>query len=136
MASVVELALEEAGLEPEDIDCVNAHATATERGDIAESQALEDVFGGGTPVSSLKGHMGHTMGACGALEAIYAIRSMEEGWVPPTRNLEEVDERCGDVDYVRNAPRDVDGEILMTNNFAFGGVNTSLILRVGEPDSS
>jgi 3-oxoacyl-[acyl-carrier-protein] synthase II len=108
---------------------VNAHATATERGDIAESQATHAVFGDATPVSTLKGHMGHTLGACGALETWMAIEMMREGWVPPTLNLAEVDERCAPLDYVVGQVRPLTFDTLAANNFAFGGVNTSLVLR-------
>ncbi len=108
---------------------MNAHAPATEAGDIAESQATSAIFQERVPVSTLKGHMGHTLGACGALEAWITLEMLREGWVAPTLNLEQVDERCAPLDYVRDAPRELDAEIVMSNNFAFGGVNTSLIFR-------
>lgn len=133
METVMQWALEDASLTPDDIDYVNAHATATERGDIAESQAVANVLGNDVPVSSFKGQMGHTLGACGALETVFSIRMLDEKWLAPTLNLDEPDERCADLNYVRDKPRDTDGEVLMTNNFAFGGVNTSLIIRPGDP---
>jgi 3-oxoacyl-[acyl-carrier-protein] synthase II len=129
MTAVMELALADAGLAARDIGYVNAHATGTERGDIAESQATSRVFGGTVPVSSFKGHMGHTLGACGALEAWMAIHMVHEGWLAPTLNLERPDPRCADLDYVRGEIRDEVVEHFMSNNFAFGGVNTSLIFR-------
>ena len=129
MERVMRLALEDAGLRAADIDYVNAHGTATDVGDVAESQATHGVFGETVPVSTLKGHLGHTLGACGALEAWMTLGMMEEGWVAPNRNLENVDPRCAGLDYVMGAPRDLAVEIAMSNNFAFGGVNTSLIFR-------
>lgn len=129
MERVMRLALSDAGLEPSDVGYVNMHGTATEVGDIAESQATHAVFGDRVPASTLKGHMGHTLGACGALEAWMALEMLREGWVAPTLNLERVDERCAALDYVMGAPRDLSAEILVSNNFAFGGVNTSLVFR-------
>ncbi|MDJ0846869.1 MAG: beta-ketoacyl-ACP synthase [Myxococcota bacterium] len=130
MERVMRLALQDAGLEPGDVDYVNAHATATEAGDVAESLATHAVFGERVPVSTLKGHMGHTLGACGALEAWLALAMAQEGWVAPTLNLERVDERCAPLDHVRGGPRELRTEVVMSNNFAFGGVNTSLIFRL------
>lgn len=129
MQRVIKLALADAGLAPREIDYVNAHATATQLGDVAESAATHAIFGARVPVSSLKGHMGHTLGACGALEAWCTIAMMNEGWVAPTLNLEEVDPRCAPLDYVAGAPRAVEIRHAMSNNFAFGGVNTSLVFR-------
>ena len=122
-------ALEDADISSEEVGYVNAHATATELGDIAESHATRSVFGEATPVSTLKGHMGHTLGACGALEAWMTIEMMREGWFAPNLNLDEVDPRCGKLDYIRGEPRELEAEYVMSNNFAFGGVNTSLIFR-------
>ena len=124
------LALEDAELDPSAVDYVNAHGTGTEIGDIAESRATHAVFGEKVPVSTLKGHMGHTLGACGALEAWMTLEMLREGWVAPTLNLARVDERCAPLDYVRDAPRELDAEIAVSNNFAFGGVNTSLVFRL------
>ena len=129
MEQVMRLALEGAALPPEAIGYVNAHATGTETGDIAESRATHAVFGARTPVSSLKGHIGHTLGASGALEAWLSIEMMREGWFAPTLNLEAVDERCAPLDYVRGEQRAREVEQVMSNNFAFGGINTSLIFR-------
>ena len=96
------LALADAGLAPAAIDYVNAHGTATELGDIAESQATHrGASARGMPISSLKGYIGHTLGACGALEAWLTIEMMREGWFAPTLNLESVDPRCAPLDYVR-----------------------------------
>ena len=81
------------------------------------------------PVSSLKGYLGHTLGACGALESWFTIEMMRGGWFAPTLNLRNVDDRCGELDYVAGGGRKLDCEYVMNNNFAFGGVNTSLIFR-------
>jgi 3-oxoacyl-[acyl-carrier-protein] synthase II len=127
MRTVMELALADARRSATDIGYVNAHATATDIGDIHESQATHDVFGDGVPVSSLKGHMGHTLGACGAIEAALAIRMMNRGFIVPTRNLDNPDPRCAALDYVRGAPRNVRFDAFLANKFAFGGINTSLV---------
>jgi 3-oxoacyl-[acyl-carrier-protein] synthase II len=129
MAEAMRLALADAGLDAADIGYVSAHGTATELGDIAESLATEDVLGA-RPISSLKSYIGHTLGACGALEAWMTLSMLREGWVAPTINLTEVDARCGDLDYVRGEVRPLACEHFMTNNFAFGGVNTSIIFRL------
>lgn len=129
MAQVMRLALQNAGLRPEDVGYVNSHGTATVEGDIAESCAMEDVFGSRIPVSSIKGYTGHTLGACGALEAFCTIGMMREGWFCPNLNLENVDSRCGKVDYITGGGRNIDTGVVMSNNFAFGGINTSLIFR-------
>ncbi|WP_417067210.1 beta-ketoacyl-ACP synthase [Niveibacterium terrae] len=129
MAGAMRLALEQSGLAASAIGYVNGHGTATEQGDIAESEATASIFGRAVPFSTLKSYMGHTLGACGALEAWMSIRMMNEGWFAPTLNLTEIDPRCGDLDYLRDAIRAVDTEHVMSNNFAFGGINTSLIFR-------
>ncbi len=129
MEQAMRQGLADAGVDAGAVDYVNAHGTGTEAGDIAESRATRAVFGRETPVSSLKGHLGHTLGACGVLEAWMTIEMINEGWVAPTLNLSEVDERCEGLDYVRDASRDLDVEIAVSNNFAFGGVNTSLVLK-------
>lgn len=130
MEEVMRLGLADAGIEPDAVGYVNAHGTSTEVGDIAESHAMAAVFGTNTPTSSLKGHLGHTLGACGALEAWITIAMIREGWVAPTLNLSDVDERCAPLDYVRDQPRDIDTNIVVSNNFAFGGINTSLVFRI------
>jgi 3-oxoacyl-[acyl-carrier-protein] synthase II len=127
MERVMRLALEDACLSPNDIDYVNAHGTGTDVGDIAESQATRAVFGRAVPISSLKGFVGHTLGACGALEAAWCVAMIEGGFLLPCKNLVELDPRCGDLDYVRET-RSVAPRFVMTNNFAFGGINTSIVL--------
>jgi 3-oxoacyl-[acyl-carrier-protein] synthase II len=122
-------ALEDAGLDPGAIGFVNGHGTATEWGDIAESQATNAVFGAHMPIHSLKSYFGHSLGACGAIEAWLGIAMMRDGVFVPTANLENVDERCAPLDYVKGTPRNLQIEYLMSNNFAFGGINTSLVFR-------
>lgn len=129
MAMAMRLALDDAGLPPEAIGYVNAHGTATDHGDIAESNATMQVFGPRMPFSSLKSYMGHTLGACGALEAWMSIEMMRNDWFAPTLNLQQVDPRCGELDYITGSGRELQTEYVMSNNFAFGGINTSLIFR-------
>jgi 3-oxoacyl-[acyl-carrier-protein] synthase II len=128
MRGAMALALRSAGVGPEAIDYVNAHATATVLGDIAESRATHAVFGDRAPVSSLKGHLGHTLGACGGIELALVLAMMREGWIAPTRNLDTVDPQCAPLDYVRGEPRAASLRRVMCNKFAFGGLNTSLII--------
>jgi 3-oxoacyl-[acyl-carrier-protein] synthase II len=129
MRIAMQLALRDAGVDPAEIGYVSAHGTATEQGDIAESQATQAVFGSRVPISSLKSYTGHTLGACGALEAMVSIRMLREGYFHPTMNLEDPDPRCAELDYIMGGMRAIETEYVMSNNFAFGGVNTSLIFR-------
>jgi 3-oxoacyl-[acyl-carrier-protein] synthase II len=129
MQVAMQLALDDAGLPPSAIGYVNAHGTSTQHGDIAETQATSALFGANMPISSLKSYMGHTLGACGALEAWITIEMMREGWYAPTLNLENVDPNCGALDYIKGEGRQMDCEYVMSNNFAFGGINTSLIFK-------
>jgi len=129
MAATMATALADAGLDPGAVDWVNAHGTATEHGDIAESQATWETFRRAVPIASYKSYLGHTLGACGAIEAWLGIHMTRSGWVAPTLNLVEVDERCGPLDYLQGTGRTPQGPIFMNNNFAFGGINTSLLIR-------
>ena len=129
MAQAMRLSLEQAGLSATDIGYVNAHGTATDHGDVAESNATLQVLGDRVPISSLKSFMGHTLGACGALEAWMSIEMMRDGWFAPTANLDEIDPRCAPIDYIQGAGRHKQTDIIMSNNFAFGGINTSLIFK-------
>ena len=129
MQVAMQLALDDAGLAPDVIGYVNAHGTATQQGDLAETQATHALFGSRMPISSLKSYMGHTLGACGALEAWFSIEMMREGWFAPTLNLIDVDPECGELDYIRGEGRRLECEYVMSNNFAFGGINTSLIFK-------
>jgi len=123
------LALEDAGLNAAEIGYISAHGTATQHGDIAESHATAAVFGANTPISALKSFTGHTLGACGALEAWTAINMMNEDWFHATANLENVDPACASLDYIQGESRRLACEYVMSNNFAFGGINTSLIFK-------
>ena len=129
MAQAMRLALDDAGLPPSAIGYVNAHGTATAHGDVAESHATHEVFGAAMPISSLKSYMGHTLGACGALEAWMTIEMMRGGWFAPTVNLSQVDPACAELDYLVAGGRELQIDTVMSNNFAFGGINTSLIFR-------
>jgi len=128
MRIAMELALRDAGLPSDAIGYVNGHGTATEQGDIAETQATHALFGNRMPISSQKSYLGHTLGACGALESWFSIAMMNGDWYAPTLNLRHIDPRCGELDYLTE-PRRMQHEYVMNNNFAFGGINTSLIFR-------
>ena len=129
MQKAMELALTDAKLKASDIGYVNAHGTATEAGDIAETNATSRVFGEKMPISSLKSYYGHTLGACGAIEAWLSIEMMNRSWFAPTLNISSIDERCGKLDYIQNDIRELNTNYVMSNNFAFGGINTSLIFK-------
>ncbi|MCF6776862.1 beta-ketoacyl-ACP synthase [Thiotrichales bacterium 19X7-9] len=129
MQKAIELALMDAHLETDKIGYISAHGTATDRGDVAESQATNALFSQDTPISSLKGHYGHTLGACGAVEAILTMHMMHDGLFMPTANLDEIDPNCAKLDYIMDKPRPLDIDYFMSNNFAFGGINTSLIFK-------
>ncbi|MFY3300409.1 beta-ketoacyl-ACP synthase [Achromobacter xylosoxidans] len=128
MRIAMELALADAGLPPQAIGYVNGHGTATEQGDIAETEATHGLFGNRMPISSQKSYLGHTLGACGALESWFSIEMLRSDWYAPTLNLRHVDPRCGELDYLVEG-RHMSHEYVMNNNFAFGGINTSLVFR-------
>jgi 3-oxoacyl-[acyl-carrier-protein] synthase II len=127
MGDCMRLALEDAGLPATSVDYVNAHATGTVTGDMAESHAIFQVFGGHVPVSSLKGHLGHTMAASGALELAATVDMMNRGLLIPTRNLENPDMDCGALNFVQQRGLQ-EITVAIKNSFAFGGVNSSIIL--------
>ena len=129
MRKAMELALESADLTPDKIGYVNTHGTATLAGDVAESHATYEVFGGKVPVSTIKNYIGHTLGACGVIEAWTSINMMREGWLAPNINLTEVDPNCAPLDYIMGEGRETKVDYIMSNNFAFGGINTSLIFK-------
>jgi 3-oxoacyl-[acyl-carrier-protein] synthase II len=129
MQVAMKLALQDAQLDAKAIGYVSAHGTATELGDIAESHATAAVLGENTPISAMKSYTGHTLGACGAIEAWGSIKMMNEGWFHPTANLDNVDPKCADLDYIKQTIRRLECDYLMSNNFAFGGINTSLIFK-------
>ncbi len=129
MALALQGALRDANLPPEAIGFVSGHGTATDGGDIAESHATRSVFRRAVPIHSLKSYFGHTLGACGGLEAWLGVEMMRAGSFMPTINLDTPDPRCAELDYLMGSPRALDVEYLMSNNFAFGGINTSLIFK-------
>ena len=129
MASALVGALRDAGLDASAVGYVSGHGTATKAGDVAETAATRAAFGRAVPISSIKSYTGHTLGACGSLEAAMLVKSLQTGWYPPTLNLRRVDPACAELDYVAGEGRRLDIEYAMSNNFAFGGVNTSLIFR-------
>jgi 3-oxoacyl-[acyl-carrier-protein] synthase II len=129
MATAMQMALRDAALSSDAIGYVSAHGTATDRGDIAESHATANVLGHRMPISSMKSYVGHTLGACGALESWWAVEMMRHGWFAPTINLNDPDPACAELDYITGNGRTMRVEHVMNNNFAFGGINTSLIFR-------
>ena len=129
MQIVMENSIKSAGLSADDIGYVNAHGTGTKNGDIAESIATQNAFKKQVPISTIKSYTGHTLGACGAIEAILSIEMMRNKWFAPTLNLNNIDPECGELDYIVGEGRNIDTEYVMSNNFAFGGINTSLIFK-------
>ena len=128
ISETIRLALKSAGIGPDSVDFVSAHATATKMGDVIEAQAIGKVYGDLPVVSGLKSYMGHTMGSCGAIETILTLYMMEAGFIAPTLNLEQVDERCSMIRHAVNF-LETDIRIAAIQNFAFGGVNTCLIIK-------
>jgi 3-oxoacyl-[acyl-carrier-protein] synthase II len=120
--------LADARIRPEEVDYINAHATATMQGDREEAEAIREVFGSSVPVSSLKGYMGHTLGASGSIELIASLIMMEKGCIYPTRNLESVGPDCEGIFHVmKKLTKEID--ILVKNAFAFGGINASIVCK-------
>ena len=128
ITNTLQLGVENAKIDPDEVDLISAHATATKMGDIIEAQAISRVFGDHPYVVGLKGYMGHTMAACGSIETILTIYMMQDGFIAPTLNLEEVDERCAMLRHVQKIIRQP-VKTAAIQNFAFGGVNTILLLR-------
>ena len=128
MRKCMELSLQEAGGATSDIGYVSAHGTATDKGDVAETNATAEVLGK-VPISSLKSYLGHTLGGCGAIEAWASINMMQDNWFAPTVNLDQVDPDCGDLEYITDKGMAIHTDHIMSNNFAFGGINTSLIFK-------
>jgi len=129
MQVAMRLALENADLPAAAIDYVSAHGTATELGDIAETQATAAVYGKNIAISSMKSYTGHTLGACGAIEAWATLRMMQEDWLHPTANLENIDPACAELDYIIGDIRKKSCEYVVSHNFAFGGINTALVFK-------
>jgi 3-oxoacyl-[acyl-carrier-protein] synthase II len=128
MQVAIEQAVQDANIDITEIGYVCAHGTATDRGDIAETNATANALGR-KPISSLKSYLGHTLGACGAIEAWASINMMQDNWFAPTINLDNIAEECGDLDYIRGKGREIHTDVVMSNNFAFGGINTSLLFK-------
>lgn len=128
MVSCMRQALDEAGAEAASIDYVSAHATATLQGDQEEAEAIREVFGATVPVSSLKGYIGHTLGASGAIELAASLAMMEQGVIYPTLNLKNVSPECGGIQHVMQ-PLRKQVRTVLKNGFAFGGINAALVYR-------
>jgi 3-oxoacyl-[acyl-carrier-protein] synthase II len=131
-ARALQMAMHDAGVDPTEIDYVNAHATSTPLGDTSETRVIKLALGEEhaykTPVSGTKGATGHCLGASGAVEAIFTVLAVHEGKLPPTINYEVEDPQC-DLDYVPNEARDADVRVAVSNSFGFGGHNASLVVR-------
>jgi 3-oxoacyl-[acyl-carrier-protein] synthase II len=131
-ARALQMAFADAGVEAEEVGYVNAHGTSTPLGDAGETRVLKRALGEEharrTPVSSTKGATGHTLGAAGAVEAIFTVLALEHGVLPPTINYEIEDQEC-DLDYIANSPRREQVEVAVSNSFGFGGHNTAVVFR-------
>lgn len=127
MLRCMKLALDQAGLPAAGLDYINAHATGTLSGDVAEARAYRDLVSDRVPVSGTKGYTGHTLAACGAMELIFCLLMMRHGFLAPTLNLERVDPQCEGLSHLQD-PVDARPRRILTSNFAFGGVNASLVL--------
>ena len=133
----MEIALKDAGLKPEEIDYINSHGTSTGLGDIAESQAIAQIFGDKEQnpnllVSSTKSMHGHMLGATGAVEAIVCVKAITDGIVPPTINLDNQDEHVANLDYVPHKARKKEVKTALSNSFGFGGHNATLVFKAVE----
>ena len=124
----IQLGLADAAIPADEVDLISAHATATRMGDVIEAQAIHGVYGDRPHVTALKSYMGHTMASCGVIETILMLYMMAEGLIAPTLNLDDVDERCAMIRHVRQ-PLDEKIRIAAIQNFAFGGVNTNILIR-------
>ncbi|MEN6623432.1 MAG: beta-ketoacyl synthase N-terminal-like domain-containing protein [Smithella sp.] len=128
ISNTLKLGVENAKINPDEVDLISAHATATKMGDIIEAQAINNTFGDHPFVVGLKSYMGHTMAACGSIETILALYMMQDGFIAPTLNLEEIDERCAMIRHVQKIMENP-VKTAAIQNFAFGGVNTILLIR-------
>ncbi len=128
MGRVMTEALADSGLAAGDIGYINAHGTGTMANDMVETEAMKDVFGLETcpPVSAIKGVTGHGLGASGGIEAVATVLALSRGSLPPTANYDQADPAC-DLDYIPNTPRAIQVRAAMSNSFAFGGLNASLV---------
>lgn len=128
ITGTIRLGLESAKIGPEEVDFISAHATATKMGDVIEARAIENIYGKSPRVAGLKSYTGHTMASCGAIETILTLYMMEKGFIAPTLNLENIDSRCAGINHVTGLT-EIPVKIASIQNFAFGGVNTSLIIK-------
>ncbi len=127
----MQMALQRAGVSPDEVDYINAHGTATPLGDVSETKAIKSLFGERAyqiPVSSTKSQIGHLLGAAAAVEAIATLLALEEGILPPTINYEHPDPEC-DLDYVPNEARRAEVRVALSNSFGFGGHNSTIVLK-------
>jgi 3-oxoacyl-[acyl-carrier-protein] synthase II len=131
MVDTMRMAIERARMTPAQIDYICAHGTGTLMGDVQEARATYEVVGGNTPVSSLKGHLGHTLAACGSIEAIASVAMLNEGVIFPTRNLENIDPEVACIKHVTSVVK-APIKTVLSNNFAFGGMNATIILSKWE----
>ena len=123
--------LEKARVAPEEVSYINAHGTATQLGDVAETLAVKDIFADAAykiPISSTKSMLGHLLGAAGSVEAVISVKAVQEGVAPPTINLEHPDPQC-DLDYIPEGARELDIKLALSNSFGFGGHNVSLLFK-------
>ena len=130
-AQAMKRTLEKAHVAPADVSYINAHGTATQLGDVAETLAVKDIFGEAAykiPISSTKSMLGHLLGAAGSVEAVICVKAIEEGVAPPTINLEHPDPQC-DLDYIPDGARELDIKLALSNSFGFGGHNVSLLFK-------
>jgi 3-oxoacyl-[acyl-carrier-protein] synthase II len=125
----MQIALADAGITPEEVSHINAHGTSTPLNDLAESVAVHSVFGEhAPPVTSIKGHLGHSLAAAGALEGVASVLTLERQLMPPTAGTDEIDPEVG-LDVVTGAPRAGDIDVVLSNSFGFGGHNGSVLFR-------
>ena len=129
MTRAMQLSLADARIAPSEIDYISAHATAPDLGDVCESRASIRVLGGAVPIASTKGFTGHTLGACGVLESAFCLAMLRDGFLAPNKNLVRPHPDCAPLAYVIGDAREARPRTIMNNNFAFAGINTSLIFR-------
>ncbi len=132
ITGTIGLGLQSAGISPGEVDFISAHATATKMGDVIESRAIEKIYGKSPLVAGLKSYTGHTMASCGVIETIFTLYMMEKGFIAPTLHLENIDPRCAGISHVTELT-EVPVKIASIQNFAFGGVNTSLLIKAFKP---
>jgi 3-oxoacyl-[acyl-carrier-protein] synthase II len=133
--SCMNMAIKDAGIDPKDIDYINAHGTSTKLNDLSENRAIKAVFGEHAhklAISSTKSMIGHVLGGAGGIEAVYTVLAIKHGIIPPTINYETPDPEC-DLDYVPNVARRAEVRTAMSNSFGFGGTNACLVIKAFKP---